>query len=82
MHKKRAFLRKMCMFLRIYAHLCAKYARFCLTHFNTCAFARAKTPFSTQNQTSPKKIILQKPQKIKNSKNSKNSKFQKSQKNL
>jgi hypothetical protein len=42
-------LARFCQFLSISV-------QFCLAHFNICAFARAKTPLTTQKQIFPPKI--------------------------
>jgi len=51
MLKKYPFLPISAQKARTFANFLQLFAHFCLTHFNTCAFARAKTPFSGQNPT-------------------------------
>jgi len=49
-HKNDPFLAISCAFLRISYQFLAIFTHFCFAHFNTCAFACAKTPLTTQKQ--------------------------------
>ena len=60
--KKRAFVRISCNFWLISCTFLQLFAYFCLTHFNTCAFVRAKTLTTAQKQRRPPKIPPKKPQ--------------------
>jgi len=51
MLKKYQFLPISVQKARTFANFLQLFAYFRLTHFNTCAFARAKTPFLGQNPT-------------------------------